>query len=267
MSQSATPTHGGGVAEGTATRLLSAYDIVRLCEWGRDKHALDRALVLLRAACPGTDPEALVRLPIGRRDAHLLALRRRTFGGELQFTVRCPACAEPLEFSMTAEQLTVRPPGDETEGTLAHAGFEIVYRLPDSRDLAAVVRVSDPLEARNRLLVRCVLAVSCSVEGRGAVSVPLASAPEEVLLALAARLAEQDPQADVTFRLSCQACLHRWVSPFDVLTFFWAELEAHGYQLQREVHGIAKMYGWTEPYILSLGAARRAHYLKLARSE
>ncbi len=96
---------------------------------------------------------------------------------------------------------------------------------------------------------------------------PLSAVPEEVLAALAERLAADDPQADITFRLRCQTCRHEWVSPFDIVSFFWAELESHARQLQREVHGIARLYGWTEPYILSMGAARRAHYLKLARSE
>jgi hypothetical protein len=256
----------GAVAEARAPRLLSAYDVVRICEWGRDKHALDRALVLLRAANPGAAPDALARLPIGRRDARLLALRGRTFGSSFQLTVRCPACSEALEFSMTAEQLTVTPPGPAVEGTLCHGGFTLAYRLPDSLDLAAIARVRDPLEARNRLLQRCVLRVSLT-EGADGAALPLSSIPEGVLSALAARLAADDPQADVTFRLRCQSCHHEWVSPFDVLTFFWAELESHARQLEREVHGIAKMYGWTEPYILSMGATRRAHYLKLAQRE
>jgi hypothetical protein len=264
----AAPSNGGG-AEGTAPRLLSAYDIVRICEWGRDKHALDRALVLLRASSPGADPDALARLPIGRRDALLLALRARTFGSALELSVRCPSCAEPLEFSMTTEQLTVPPPspgGEAPGGTLVHAGFALAYRLPDSLDLAAIARVHDALEARNRLLQRCVVSVRAADGGDDAPSLPLASVPEDVLSALSARLAEDDPQADITFRLRCQACRHEWVSPFDILTFFWAELESQARQLQREVHGIAKAYGWTEPYILSMGAVRRAHYLELARS-
>jgi T4 bacteriophage base plate protein len=253
---------GGGLAEGTVSRLLSAYDIVRICEWGRDKHALDRALVLLRAAVTPAhpDPDVLARLPIGRRDALLLALRARTFGPTLELTVRCPSCAEALEFTHRAEDLTVPPPGDGSGGTLVRGGFSIVYRLPDSLDLASVARVRDPLEARNRLLQRCVVSVHADGEAR-----PLSSVPEEVLAALAARLAEDDPQADITFRLRCLTCRHEWVSPFDIVSFFWAELEAHARQLAREVHGIAKAYGWTEPYILSMGAARRAHYLELSR--
>jgi hypothetical protein len=244
-------------------RVLSAYDIVRICEWGRDKHALDRALVLLRAASPGADPEALARLSIGQRDAHLLALRARTFGSKLAFTVRCPACAEPLEFAMTVEQVTIPPRDDNAEEkTLVHDAYTITFRLLDSLDLAAVAKVHDPLEARNRLLARCVSAVS-TAEGE----VSLASVPEAVLSALSARLAEEDPQADITFRLSCETCRHAWVSPFDILSYFWAELENQARLLQREVHGIAKLYGWSEPYILSMGAARRANYLKLARSE
>src|ERR1700722_16111266 len=88
---------GSGPRQTASVRRLSAYDVVRLCEWGRDKHALDRALVLLRAACPGADPEALCRLPIGRRDALLLRLRTMAFGPRLELSVRCPKCAEALE--------------------------------------------------------------------------------------------------------------------------------------------------------------------------
>lgn len=246
-----------------AMRSLSAYDIVRLCEWGRNKHALDRALVLLRAAQPSAAPDSLARLPIGRRDALLLALRDRTFGSTFELHVRCPACAEPLEFTMTVAQLSVSPPAPAEEGgALRFDEVELRYRLPNSIDLAAVVEVVDVHEARERLFERCVEA-----RGPDGVDVPIGTLPRAALDALEARFAEADPQADIRFRLSCEACGHRWSAPFDIVTFFWAELEAESLQLQREVHSIAKLYGWTEPYILGMGAVRRAQYLKLARAD
>ncbi len=239
-------------------RQLSAYDIVRLCEWGRDKHPVDRALMLLRAASPEADPEALARLPIGRRDAALLALRAQTVGTKLEFVVRCPKCAERLEFSNRADELLLPAPPDAA-GRLAHQNFELAYRLPDSLDLAALAHVSSALEARARLFARCV-----SAAWRGGEAIALDEVPEEVRVALAARMAEEDPQADVTFRLRCPKCAYEWQAAFDIGSFFWSELEAHAKQLYREVATIAKSFGWAEERILAMSAHRRAQYLELA---
>jgi len=241
-------------------RQLNAYDIVRICEWGRDKHALDRALVLLRAASPGTDPAALTQLPIGRRDALLLELRERAFGPRLEVFVPCPRCRERLEIGFTTRELRVPPP--EGPRSPWQVGDHVLdYRLPDSLDLAALAHVRDAREARAHLLQRCVQ--QARYQGQ---PVPLDSVPEEVLGALTARLAEDDPQADITLRLSCPGCGHTWRAAFDILSFFWAELEAHARQLQREVHELARTYGWTEATILSLSAPARRRYMELINS-
>jgi hypothetical protein len=240
-------------------RLLSAHDIVRICEWGRDKHALDRALVLLRAAAPERDPEELARLPIGRRDALLLMLREQTFGPRLDLGVKCPKCGKALELGMTCAQLTIPVGPYSGSSVLCHDGYEIRYRLPDSFDLASIVGVQDPLEARNRLLSRCVMEVRREQE-----PAPLAEVTEAVLSALSARLAEEDPQADVAFRMTCPACSHPWRAILDIFSFFWAELEAYARRLQQDVHGLAKAYGWSEAQILSLSAGRRMRYLEMA---
>lgn len=241
-------------------RLLNAHDVVRICEWGRDKHPLDRALVLLRAASPGVDPLALARLPIGRRDALLLELRARTFGPKLEVLVPCPKCGERLEMTLTADELRVPAP-EGPRGTLELEGWALDYRLPDSNDLAALAHLKDPRAARARLLQRCVR--EARSQGQ---PVSLTTVPEEVLSALATRMAEEDPQADITFRLDCPNCRHAWRAAFDILSFFWTELENQARQLQREVHEIARAYGWTESTILSMSATSRQRYLELVNS-
>jgi hypothetical protein len=226
-------------------RRLSAYDIVRLLEWGDDKHPVDRALALVRAALPELGAEQATRLPIGRRDAVLLALREATFGARLEIQARCPACAEVVEFSATTAELRVDGGGEGQGGEVAG----VRYRLPDSTDLAAVAGERDLARARERILARC-------VEGGPARLDP------ELRAALASRMSEQDPQADVTFRLRC-ACGETWRVVFDIGSFLWTELEAERRSLLREVHALARAYGWPEPYILSMSSRRRAHYLEM----
>jgi hypothetical protein len=241
-------------------RLFNAHDIVRICEWGQNKHALDRALVLLRAASPDTPPETLSRLPIGRRDLLLLELRALAFGPKLEVAVPCPRCRERLQLDLLVDKLRRRPP-EGLGSPLEAGGYVLDYRLPDSLDLAALAHIQDAREARARLLQRCVREVS--FQGQPA---PLESVPEEVLASLAVRLAEEDPQADITFRLTCPCCAHVWLTAFDILSFFWLELEAYARQLQREVHGLAKAYGWSETAILSLSAPARRRYMELINS-
>ncbi|MGZ3445570.1 MAG: T4 family baseplate hub assembly chaperone [Myxococcaceae bacterium] len=241
-------------------RQFNAHDVVRICEWGRDKHPLDRALVLLRAASPGVDPLALARLPIGRRDALLLELRARTFGPKLEVLVPCPKCGERLEMALTVDELRVPAP-EAPRGLLELEGWALDYRLPDSNDLAALAHLKDPRVARARLLQRCMR--EARSQGQ---PVSLTSVPEEVLAALAARMAEEDPQADITFRLDCPDCNHTWRAAFDILSFYWSELETQARQLQREVHELARVYGWTESTILSMSAVSRQRYLELVSS-
>ncbi|RKH61640.1 phage baseplate protein [Corallococcus aberystwythensis] len=238
-------------------RPLNAHDIVRICEWGRDKHALDRAMVLLRAASPGVEPAALARLSIGRRDALLLELRARVFGPKLEVLVLCPKCRERLELSLTTEELRLPLP-EAPRSPLVVGDYALDYRLPDSLDLAELAPLRDARVARARLLQRCVR--EARFQGQ---PVALSTVPEEVLTALSTRVGEDDPQADISFRLQCATCRNSWRAAFDILSFFWTELEAQARKLQREVHELAQAYGWTEAIILSLSAPMRRRYLEL----
>jgi hypothetical protein len=239
-------------------RPLSAYDIVRITEWGHDKHALDRALVLLRAAAPGTSPDELARLPIGRRDALLLRLRRSTFGSSLEVRISCPICADRMELAVTVEQLLVASPPLPAELVLTHAGLEIRYRLPNSLDLASIATTRDASVAREQLIVRCVLAATFE-DGRAA-----AELPAETIDLLARAMSEADPQADIRFGLECPQQQHGFVATLDIMAIFWTELRTYAVRVESDVHEIARVYGWTEATILSMSSRRRARYAELA---
>jgi hypothetical protein len=228
---------------------FSAAQIVQAYEEGRDRHPLDRALVLLSAAAPGTRWDELAALTVGRRDARLLQLRERLFGARLRFVAACPSCGEKVEAEADTRVLRGDDPVAPDARELRVGSTTLRYRLPDSRDLAAVLRLPDD-EAAAELLRRCV------IQGSG-------EPAKELLDLLDRAIAEADAQAEIAFALSCPECAHRWEELLDPLTFLWTEIEAEAHRLLREVHALASAYGWGEAEILGLSATRRRAYLEM----
>ena len=237
---------------------LSARDIVRAWDWGQDKHPVDRALALLALACPELGPDALADLTVGQRNGRLLALRERTLGPTLHSLARCESCGAALEFAVPVAALADDEPS-ALEHTVERDGFRLRFRLPTSRDLAAVVGL-DADEAGRRLLVeRCVLAAEH--DGR---PVAVARLPDALIGVLADEVGERDPQAEQRLRLTCAECGHRWSALFDIGAFFWAELDGMARRLMGDVAILARAYGWGEAEILGMSAERRQVYLELA---
>lgn len=240
-------------------RGLEARELLEVHERGRDVPPVRRALLLLETALPEEPAERLAALPVGWRDGRLLELRTRTLGPRLESETRCPACGERLELDLRSEELRAASPRESHDAseplTVHRDGFEVVFRLPTSRDL---VEVGEDGTAEDRLLARCVL------EARGE-SGPVASEalPEPVVAAVGQAIAEADPLADVQLTLTCPACAHDWSEPFDPVAFFWTEIEALAPRLLREVHLLASAYGWSEGEILAMSAWRRRQYLDL----
>jgi len=235
----------------TPTDLLSAW------EHARGLHQVDQALVLLATAEPGMDHEALASLSIGERNLRLIALREHVFGPRLECLAECPRCTEQLEFSCsTADLRTPTPePGRpfEIEVDLARGGEhrKLEFRKLNSYDLAAAAGTSDSAEARKLLAERALVEP-------GDIDLPPAAVD-----AVAVRLAEFDPQADVTVDLTCPSCGHGWPLAFDVASFVWSEVAAEARRLVRQVDVMARTYGWREADILAMSSARRQLYLEL----
>ena len=239
-------------------RTLSALDLVRAWEAGRDRHPVDRALLLLALAYPELTRDQLAALTIGQRNGRLLALRQQLLGAHLNAYAECPQCREALEFSINAPSLRSPEPA-ELMFTLAIDGLEVRLRLPDSLDLAAISDVPGPDEARRQLFERCVLEAR-----QGETPVAAAALSDEIVTALADAMSERDPQASPRFRLNCPACGHGWAALFDIVSYFWTEINAYAQRLLGEVHRLARAYGWREADILAMSSARRQFYLNLA---
>lgn len=209
-----------------------------------------RALALLSAACPGSSYEELAALPVGERDDRLLALRGWAFGPRLRGLSACPVCSETVEVTLPLGGLrsTANP---QTEFAVSFGGEEFRARVPSTLDLLAVESVRDEGAARDALLERCLL-------GR-----TLAELPPGAGDAIVRQMAQADPGANIELALGCPACGHEWPALFNVVAFFWREIEAWSRRTLTEVHSLASAYGWTEAEILALSPRRRQVYLEM----
>ncbi len=244
-------------------RVPTAQELLTIWERGQQQSAPDKALLLLGAACPEIALETLAVLSIGQRDAFLLTLRERLFGTHLNSVVRCQICSEHLELNFSTSEMRVTKAATALENctpqegcSLQIRGYDIRFRVPNSQDLLALIEQSNV--NKSALLERCVLRIKSRGKNKRA-----AELPENVQVALSQAMAEADPQADVQLALQCPACQHRWQAAFDILTFLWSELQTWAHRMLREVHLLARAYGWSEADILVMNPGRRHTYLAM----
>jgi hypothetical protein len=230
---------------------LSAAAVLDLWQAAERRRPVERALALAAAAGDAPRAEELAALPVGRRDARILALHAALGGGALEATARCPGCGEQAEFEVDPEALLAAVREAPAPAPVEVDGFVVAWRPPDSRDLAAAAGAGDAAAAERVLLERCVTSP--------------ASLTAEARAALARAMAEADPLAEVLVGAACPGCGVEFVADVDVAGFVWAELRMHARRLLREVDALARAYGWTEAEVLSLDEHRRAAYLELAQ--
>jgi hypothetical protein len=240
-------------------RALSTFELIGVWEQGLLRHPVHRALILLAAACPELPLQELAELSLGQRDARLLTLREWAFGSQLVCLAPCPVCGERLE--LVLEVADVRVPAETEQAdplSLVIADYELQFRLPNSLDLLAVTDDNGAAPVQRQLLERCLLAVKHQGAAGSGDSLPTA-----VVEAIAAKMGQAGPQADVGLALTCPACRHAWTATFDIGSFFWEEINAWAYRTLHQVHLLASAYGWSEADILSMSPWKRQFYLSL----
>lgn len=234
---------------------------------GQDVSPGERGLILLRAAAPTLSDIDRASLTVGRRDTMLLDLFERLFGATATALAGCPHCGEQLEFDVPLNQIRV-PAADDPPPrfTLRSEGWQITYRLPRASDLAAIGAQAHNDAVRTvvrSLAERCVLSIE-NVDGMPRTARLTDDVALQLEAAIAAAVAEADPQAVVTLTFDCPSCALHWQSPFDIVEFLWRRTDVFVRGLLREVHVLASRYGWSEREILSLAPTRRRYYIELA---
>ena len=235
---------------------LSQADCLALWESGRALHPLDRGLLAVHAAFPESRTESIPDWPLGRRNRALAELHCASFDRWLRGWTACEQCAERLEFQVDGQALMAS--GEERACVpIAYAGSE--FRLPTSRDLAAIAEESDPSAAALRLLRQCRIASNSSEASDEGWS-------EAELEVIGERMAAADPLAEILLHFDCPVCGCAFDESLDLTAFLWAEMESRAKRLLLDVHELATAYGWSEAEILSLSAARRNAYLEMVRA-
>lgn len=244
---------------------LSTQQILQIWDAGQRQHPIDRALMLLSAAMPDCSIDRLANLSIGQRDGYLLQLRELTLGSQLDSFAECPNCSEPLEFQLQISDLLLDVPraipipegfANEESGCGCFEDWEFQFRRLTSRDLATILGCSTVQAAQQQLVQQCVQAIHYQGQPRS-----VSEFPPLLLLSLSQQMAAADPQAELLLDLTCPACRHDWQILFDIVTFFWAELNVQAKRLISEVHTLARSYGWREADILAMSSMRRQLYL------
>jgi hypothetical protein len=246
-------------------RPLSVQELLSVWEQGLAQGPVERALVLLTVACPESDRDTLAKMSIGHRDAILLTLREWTFGPRMAGIALCSKCGQKpeLEFRISDIRVNFTPeptdkPEPEIEVALTLTDYAVRFRAPNSLDLAAVSAEVGPIEQRQTLFERCLIVAS-----RNSKAIAADQLPPEVVDAVEERLAQADPQADVQLDISCPFCGGRSRVAFDIVAFFWREIETWAQRTLRDVDALASAYGWSENDILSLSPVRRQFYLEM----
>lgn len=226
-------------------------ELLALWERGLVRHPIDRALLLCAWARPELPLSLLPDLPLGALNSALLRLRETCFGSHISARVNCEHCGEPMEIALDTKQLLTSVNANDSP-----AEFEISshrFRVPCSRDLAAVSGERDIKAATLKLLQQCCLAHPNEAD----------IGFDDILTEAEAAMERLDPSADINLALTCESCGHNWLTSFDIGALLWNEIDMRARSLLAEVHSIARAYGWTEPEILALSPQRRTAYLDM----
>ncbi len=145
------------------------------------------------------------------------------------------------------------PATREVSFELTDSALRLRGRLPALADLMAA-GVEEP---EQRLLERCVLE-----SRRQGASIPASALKPDEVAELGRRLADADPWLELWLDLDCSACGHRFRQLLDPGAYLATELEIAAIGLLRQIHLLARAYGWTEAEILALSPRRRHAYLE-----
>ncbi|MGB2604284.1 MAG: hypothetical protein WBC78_11870 [Candidatus Sulfotelmatobacter sp.] len=254
-------------------RPLSVSELLTVWERGLAAFPFERALTILALASPESSPGALARLSIGRRDANLLQLREWAFGSELAMMAACPSCGQAVELTVPVAELRAPPDpaGDPTgipimsaandlESSLMVRDYQVRYRSPNTEDVAGCAGL-ELATGRRKLLACCV--TEARHQGK---PVSAEDLPEDVAQEVEEQIAAIDLQIDMRLDLTCPECHQHWKEVFDIVSFFWTEIDAWARRILREVDVLARAYGWRESDILALSPMRRQIYMAMAQA-
>jgi hypothetical protein len=239
---------------------VSSERLLRAWEATVDEQPLRRGISLL-ASYRAADVRSVAEWSVLARDRALYDLRCELFGAQAVAIASCPRCQEQLEVPLDLARL--RPPVDVGIPEPVHVdGYVATVRIPTTVDLLGIGATADEDHAAEALVARCV----DSIRGPDGKECTLHAAPASVRSTLRLHLAELLDDVDIELELRCATCDRAFAAPFDIAPFLLREIEAWAATTLRDIHEIARAYGWDEPTILALSPHRRRRYLDLIQA-
>lgn len=191
-------------------------------------------------------------VPLAERDRALAELYRDAFDDRIGGRVSCTACSREFEFGFDLSELEKSFAAEasvDVQGPDAHGAYrqgDLVFRLPDSRDIEAV-RASNAPEPGQRLLERCVVEGDLARDG----------------LRLVSLLRSVAPTLDVDLPARCPECAAERTVRFEIERYLMRALAQDARWLTRETHLLATAYGWSLDMILALSRTERREHARL----
>jgi hypothetical protein len=225
---------------------------------GEDEQAADSGVIalldrlLVAAGAGSVSPGVAARLAVCDRDRLLAAVYQDLFGDRIEADAVCRGCEKSfaVQFSLTElidAQPAQCPPGiagPDEQGCYHLQG--VTFRLPSAADLAAVARLEEA-ERHAALLIACVLA-------------GYVGARRETIEAAMAVLG---PTLDIDLDARCPHCDVVSSLRFDIGPFLLSSLGNERRFRLREVHCIARAYGWSYSEIMALPRTERQDLVRL----
>ena len=135
--------------------------IVDIWEKCFNQHILESALTILNSTYPNVDKKDFAEMSLGKRNYLLTRVHENLFGKSLYCVVSCPECNSQSEFIIATDEITSLNTNEEKRAFAFQSDdFKIIYKLPDSYDLASASKYSEVQSVLNDLLNRCIIKLS-----------------------------------------------------------------------------------------------------------
>jgi hypothetical protein len=217
---------------------------------------LDRLLVELPDGSMGMGSSR--RIVTADRDRAMAAIYKHTFGARIESTIACTGCASPFDLEFSLDELLAHHDSqtdmagvEEVErGIYKLLSGQARFRLPMGDDEMAVFGLPSE-ESEKTFLERCLMEGDPASESKNVQQAMQAIAP-----VFATELAA-----------NCPECGHQQAVHFDMQAFLLSAVISRRKLLIKEVHRLAKSYGWSHGEILDLPGNLRRNYVELVESE
>lgn len=238
----------------------NAEQVLRVWEQGLGAGSLERALLILRELGSGLCDIPPHEMTVGECDRALFVVRCRLFGEQFAATVVCAGCRGRLQIEFELRDVLAGSAPEPQKHIECHLpdDVSVALRVPRVADMTRAAGAQDASDAQRLLLQRCVESVH--VLGK---AVQIGELPASTLAEIDARLEQADPDANLVLQAHCPTCNSAADHRFDIGHFLWTEIETEAIRLLREVHQLARGYGWHESDILAMTPPRRQAYLEM----